>query len=84
MRNFFTLALLACIAVGKGDDGHVTVIKEPAREEQPVEPDMSEFPDEWTNPCGDDSNCRVSPPKPTWKSIANHNELLYKWWNWCM
>ena len=34
MKNFLTLALLACVAVGKGDDGHVTVLKESARDDQ--------------------------------------------------
>ena len=87
MKNFFASALLACIAVGKGDDGHVTVIKESARDDQqikPVEPDMSEFPDEWTNPCGDASECRAAPPSPSWSSIARYNNNFYKWWRWCM
>ena len=69
MKNFVSAALLACIVVGQG---HVTVIKEAAAasdeqmKPQPVEPDMSEFPDEWTKPCGEDTKCSAAPVQPTW------------------
>ena len=69
MKNFLTLALLACIAVGKGDGGRGKVVKECSTDDwkiKPVEPDMSEFPDEWTNPCGDASECKGAAPSPSW------------------
>ena len=78
MKNFFTLALLACIAVGKGDDD----AKNSAA--KPDWPDMSEFPDEWTNPCGDASECRAAPPSPSWSSIAKYNYTFREWLEICM
>ena len=45
---------------------------------------MSEFPDEWTNPCGDDSKCSAAPDSPSWKTIAKYNQGFFRWWNWCM
>lgn len=46
---------------------------------------MSEFPDEWTNPCGDASECSsAAAPSPSWSAIAQFNHPFYKWWIWCM
>ena len=45
---------------------------------------MSEFPDEWTNPCGKDEKCRASPPNPSWSKIAEYNQEFYGYWYECM
>ena len=45
---------------------------------------MSEFPDEWTNPCGGDSQCRSPIIEPTWQQISQYNHTFFKWWSWCM
>ena len=54
MRNFITLALLACVAVVNGKDKKDYSTGDTRPNPIDFEPDMSEFPDEWTNPCGED------------------------------
>ena len=72
------MALLACIAVGAER-------KESAldKDSKSIEPDMSEFPDEWTKGCGDDTECRSDIEEPSWKSIGYYHQYYYKWSSWC-
>ena len=91
MKNFLTLACLASIAVTRD------VNVKPVGNEEPVEPDTSNFPDEWfeddyRDACGDDDRCKsssaerddASPVEKSAELVAHFDPVFWRWWWWCL